>query len=456
MAVRNNVVTQIGIIRIVAMVTVSVFVALSKVVLEHCNVGDGAVATRHHDQWIVVYREEMCGYSAMPVFSFNNFKWALENAVLVGGNLTCEDSLDFVLPSLDTVRAIFTDRQKIDSTRALIVRNADTTYHYVIFEKPVRNRKVLRSDFALSLKDNKIIAVSKMSNGQVKLYRCASDQRSCSIDHKSALTISRRRSRVEKIILNENHLHALYYQYENKHYILSSVIIEGDSFSKVMVLRELQWDTIQAFALWDAHNGRQETFAMLGWCNESRGWSRDLAETYLVSEMASVEPQFMTYVRSDHIKSVSIQTVFVPNTYRPLTERELNGVIPAPQIIATTRYLESLAGIEPLGVYHQGYDTMEQKLRYHVDFANRMRKMHKLRTYWLYAPIRIVCDILPSSVMSHLLFNFIWWCHIFMWITMTAPFLFSTFLIWTAAKPASESYTPKRGNKYQDNKRKHT
>lgn len=61
--------------------------------------------------------------------------------------------------------------------------------------------EVLRSDFALSQKDNKIIAVSKMSNGQVKLYRCASDQRSCSIDHKSALTISRRKSRVEKIIV---------------------------------------------------------------------------------------------------------------------------------------------------------------------------------------------------------------------------------------------------------------
>lgn len=48
--------------------------------------------------------------------------------------------MDFVLPSLDTIRAIFTDRQKINSTRALIVRNADTTYHYVNFEKPFRNR----------------------------------------------------------------------------------------------------------------------------------------------------------------------------------------------------------------------------------------------------------------------------------------------------------------------------
>uniref|UniRef100_A0A183VD52 CNH domain-containing protein n=1 Tax=Toxocara canis TaxID=6265 RepID=A0A183VD52_TOXCA len=252
--------------------------------------------------------------------------------------------------------------------------------------------EVLRSDFAVSLKSNKLFAVAKTISGQVKLYRCSADQRSCFIDHKSALSVGRGRCRVEKIILNENHLHALYYQYENKRYAISSAIIEKDTFSKVMVLRELAWDSIYTFALWDALNVKQETFIMLGWYNEPRDLSYHYAETYLVSEMCSVEPEFVTYVHSEHIRSISIQTVFVPKGHRPLTEREMNGVMRPPQILAATRYLESLAGIEPPAVYKTGYDTMEAKLRYHVDFAKRMRKVHKLRTLRLYTPIRTICE----------------------------------------------------------------
>ncbi|VDM47053.1 unnamed protein product [Toxocara canis] len=53
--------------------------------MEECNLDDSAVVAKDHDQWVVVYREEMCGYSAIPVFSFKNFKWAVENAYMVGG-----------------------------------------------------------------------------------------------------------------------------------------------------------------------------------------------------------------------------------------------------------------------------------------------------------------------------------------------------------------------------------